>query len=284
MFFPASSLPAAIRYCTVDGLSVRYYGLEAATSPCLSLQFPLLLLHGLGCSSDSWLPALDVLANRRLSVPVFVPDFPGFGCSPGPPEALGMSDLADWAVRLMDTLGLERVHLGGNSMGCQVALALARRYPGRVGGLALVGPTSGDRLISFGRYAVGLLRDGVREPMRYNLLLTRMYAQMGVPRYLATTRKMLEDDPVAQAQETRAPVLILRGGWDGIIPDRAARRMAAALPSASFQRLARMPHALQYSRPRILMECALPFWAEAEEKIIAEGSSEVSGAVVGDAA
>ena len=65
-------------------------------------------------------PVLDTLAERSLTVPVFVPDMPGFGCSPGPAESLGMEDLA------------------GNSMGCQIALALARRRPERVGGLVLV--------------------------------------------------------------------------------------------------------------------------------------------------
>ena len=68
-----------------------------------------------------------------LSCPVFVPDLPGFGCSPGPREVLGMEDLADWTARLMETLGVTRAHLAGNSMGCQVALALARRQPERVG-------------------------------------------------------------------------------------------------------------------------------------------------------
>ena len=68
-----------------------------------------------------------------------------------------MEELADWAVRLMDALGVDRAHLAGNSMGCQVALALARRHPARVGGLVLVGPTAGERYIPFWRYALGLL-------------------------------------------------------------------------------------------------------------------------------
>ncbi len=251
---------------TVDGRDVRCHIADPAPGPVFSpaLRLPLILLHGLGCSSDAWRPALNVLASRRFACPVFVPDMPGFGCSPGPKEVLGMADLADWTVHLMDALGVERAHLAGNSMGCQVALALARRHPERVGGLVLTGPTVGEQYIPFWRYAVGLLLDGVREPLIYNAVLARMYAQQGIPRYLATTRKMLQDEPLRHADEVSAPCLIVRGQHDGIIPDAVARRLAAALPRGSFRRIDGTAHALQFSRPREFVETALPFWALAE--------------------
>lgn len=254
----------------VDARPVLCHVLNPASSSVYSppLRLPIILLHGLGCSSEAWRPTLDTLAERRLACRVFVPDMPGFGCSPGPAEALGIADLADWTARLMDALGLERAHLAGNSMGCQVALALARRRPERVGGLVLVGPTVGEQYIPFWRYALGLLLDGVQEPPNYNLRLARMYAQMGVPRYLATTRKMLEDEPLRHADEVRAPCLIVRGERDGIIPDPVARRLAAALPLGEFRRLYGTAHALQFSRPREFVETALPFWARAEATVL----------------
>ena len=263
------SEPTRLQTLAVDARPVFCHTLDSVHHSLYSppLRLPVILLHGLGCSSEAWRPTLDVLAERCLSVPVFVPDMPGFGCSPGPAEALGMADLADWTVRLMDTLGVERAHLAGNSMGCQVALALARRYPKRVGGLVLVGATVGGQTISFWRYALGLLLDGAQEPPLYNLRLTWMYAQMGVPRYLATTRKMLEDEPLRHADAVRAPCLIVRGERDGIIPDPIARRLAAALPRGEFRRLNRTAHALQFSRPREFVETALPFWARAESTL-----------------
>ncbi len=260
-----SPQPTRLQTITVDARPVLCHVLDPAPPSVYSppLRLPLLLLHGLGCSSEAWRPTLDLLADRCLPVPVFVPDMPGFGCSPGPPEALGMADLADWTANLMDVLGVKRAHLAANSMGCQVALALARRHPERVGGLVLVGPTVGGQSISFGRYAFGLLLDGVQEPPIYNLRLARMYAQMGVPRYLGTTRKMLEDEPLLHADEVRAPCLIVRGMRDGIIPDPVARRLAAALPRGEFRRLSGTAHAAQFSRPREFVETALPFWARA---------------------
>ena len=137
-----------------------------------------------------------------------------------------------------------------------------------MGGLVLVGPTVGGQSVSFWRYALGLLLDGVQEPPSYNLRLTRMYAQMGVPRYLATTRKMLEDEPLLHADEVHAACLIVRGARDGIIPDRIARRLAAALPLGEFRRLNDTAHALQFSRPREFVETALPFLAQAEAGLL----------------
>ena len=256
-----------IEILTVDDRPVRCRILDTSSSSALHSPLPLLFLHGLGCSSDAWRPALNYLAQRQLDCPVFAPDMPGYGHSPGPREALGMAELADWTVRLMDALEIEKAHLAGNSMGCQVALALARRHPQRVGGLVLVGPTAGEKYIPLWRYALGLLLDGCREPLVYTALLTRMYLEMGVPRYLATTVKMLQDEPIVHAAEVHAPCLILRGQYDGIIPDSVARRLAAALPAGEFHRLRGAAHALQFSRPQEFVEIALDFWARAEARM-----------------
>src|SRR5437868_1910136 len=105
------------------------------------LRLPLLLLHGLGCSAEVWEPALRCLADHGLDQPVWAPDLPGCGHSPGPPDALGMEELADWAARLLDALAVPRAHVVAHSMGSQVTMALARRHPERVGGIVLVGPT-----------------------------------------------------------------------------------------------------------------------------------------------
>lgn len=240
---------------TFEGRRVRYKTLAPETTSGM----PLLLLHGLGCSSEVWKPALRCLAEDGCQRRVIAVDLPGYGRSKGPREAMGMEDLAAWAARFLDELGIDRAHLAGHSMGCQVALAMARIAPERVASAVCVGPTIGDHRVPLWRYVVGLLADGFREPFAYNLVLTRMYAQMGVPRYLATVRKMMEDDPLAHAGDVRAPCLIVRGGRDAVVPEKAAIALAERLPDARYTVADSAAHALPFNDAALFCRVALEF-------------------------
>ena len=255
-----ASPPFQIETLTVDNRSVR---LRAARPDCPPERLPLVLLHGLGCSGHVWEPVLHCLAECAEQRNVFAPDLPGYGHSPGPPETLGMPELAAWTTRLLDALGIERAHLAGNSMGCQVALALARHAPKRVGSLILLGPTVGDAVSGL-RYGLGLLRDGVHEPLRYNLLLAYIYAQMGLPRYFATVKKMMADEPLTYAAEILAPCLVMRGECDGIISEDIVHQLAAALPSARAATIPHSAHAAQFHRPDAFTRLVLDFLREVE--------------------
>lgn len=227
----------------------------------------LLLIHGVACSADVWTPALRCLERESPDRPVIAPDMPGYGHSPGPPEALGIDALADWSARLLDALAIPTADVAGNSMGCQVALVLARRHPARVGRIVLAGPTTGRRWISLGRYLFGLLLDGTREPAAYNLLLLRMFRQMGPRRYFATARQMLEDDPLTRPEQIPAPCLVVRGERDAIVPAPVARRLAEVLPSGSFAEVEGAAHAVQFSAPERFTRIALAFLGEAPRPI-----------------
>jgi len=70
---------------------------------------------------------------------VVAPDAPGHGRSPASPvEAYRPSRLAEAAARLLDELGIERVHFLGFSWGARVGCAFAARFPERTASLALV--------------------------------------------------------------------------------------------------------------------------------------------------
>jgi pimeloyl-ACP methyl ester carboxylesterase len=94
---------------------------------------PVLLVHAFPLSSQGFWPQLEAgIEGARL----IVPDLCGFGSSsPGPASLDGF---ADDCVAILDALGLSSALVGGVSMGGYVAMALARRSPGRVRGLLLV--------------------------------------------------------------------------------------------------------------------------------------------------
>ena len=232
------------------------------------LRLPLLLIHGLGCSGETWEPTLSEMRRRDLACATIAPDMPGYGRSMGwPKDALGMEDMADWLVLLLDQQGIERAHLAGNSMGCQVAMAMARRHGERIGGIVLQGPTTGERIVPAWRYVAGLVADTIYESPAYSLCLLKMYSQMGPYRYAITVKKMLEDDPFLQIDQVQSPCLVIRGGNDAIISDKVARRLTAALPDAVYLPLDHAAHAIEYNNPGAFVDAMLAFLTRAEEKL-----------------
>jgi pimeloyl-ACP methyl ester carboxylesterase len=87
---------------------------------------PLVLLHGAGHRRQGWLPVIDRLAKYREVISL---DFPGFGESPPLPDHLRYE--LDTAVTVLGkffaSLGLDRPHVAGNSMGGLVSLVLAQQ-------------------------------------------------------------------------------------------------------------------------------------------------------------
>jgi 4,5:9,10-diseco-3-hydroxy-5,9,17-trioxoandrosta-1(10),2-diene-4-oate hydrolase len=102
---------------------------------------PVVMLHGGGPGASAWSnfgPNLPVFAERFRTLLV---DMPGFGRSDRPPvTGHYFTFAADALAGLLDGLGIERVHLLGNSLGGGTAVRFALRFPQRAGRLALMGP------------------------------------------------------------------------------------------------------------------------------------------------
>ncbi|WP_202918627.1 alpha/beta fold hydrolase [Saccharothrix deserti] len=108
----------------------------------------LVMLHGGG-------PGASGLSNYHQNLPalarrfrVLLPDQPGFGGSYRPTEAdLDARSITEITVdalfQALDSLGVDRFHLLGNSLGGAAAIAMAQARPDRVTGLVLMAPGGG---------------------------------------------------------------------------------------------------------------------------------------------
>lgn len=99
---------------------------------------PILLLHGTGDSLHTWDGWVSELGKTRRVMRV---DLPGFGLTG--PAASGDYRIAayvDFIQALLDSQGLKRVLMVGNSLGGEVAWMTAARLPDRVAGLVLLDP------------------------------------------------------------------------------------------------------------------------------------------------
>lgn len=116
-----------------DGL--RYVYLEGGQGE------PLMLLHGFGGNKDNFVRAARTLTGHYR---VIIPDHIGFGESAHPPQAdYAPPAQAERLRALARALGISsssHLHLGGNSMGGQIALAYAAMHPDEVASLWLLDP------------------------------------------------------------------------------------------------------------------------------------------------
>ncbi|MET9327609.1 alpha/beta fold hydrolase [Tsukamurella sp. NPDC003166] len=104
-----------------------------------SAEPPLLLIHGLGGSMDSWQPLLEHLPDRE----VIMIDTPGMGRSELPGRPLPMHGLADVLAAALTELGVDRVDVLGYSHGGAVAQEFVHRHGRRVRRLVLTATVAG---------------------------------------------------------------------------------------------------------------------------------------------
>ena len=233
----------------VDGtLSMDY--LTAGEGP------PLLLLHGLGDSAHSWQWVLPELARHYQ---VFAPHLPGFGTSAKPDVPYSPAFFAACIMAMLDTLGLEKVALVGNSLGGLIALHLVRAAPARVSALGLVAsagmgrgvtpvlrlltvPGLGRLIIAWHRTSIGawqwalsvsglLFGNPLRVPRAW---LVPMYQMARLPGYLEATVATARSELTLKGQREREiqldslpdldlPTLMIWGTRDRVLPPRQAQ-------------------------------------------------------------
>lgn len=99
---------------------------------------PVLFVHGFGGTARNFTLNIGPLAQAGFRV--VAPELWGMGRSAKPRGRYSLDRWVDQLIGLMDSLGMERVHVVGHSMGGAVAVRLARCHPERVAKLALVAP------------------------------------------------------------------------------------------------------------------------------------------------
>ncbi|WP_396594070.1 alpha/beta fold hydrolase [Brevundimonas sp. R86498] len=227
----------------------------------------VILLHGFGASLHTWEPWAEALDDDLRVIRL---DLPGAGLSP--PDPTG--DYTDARVTtlllaLMDQRGLDRASLVGNSVGGRLAWTLAAEHPERVDRVVLISP---DGFASPGfeygkapevpwvmrlmRYALprGMLRaniavgyanpEALSEPTltRYRDLMLAPGARQAM---LDRMEQTVLRDPVPLLARITAPVLLVWGEQDAMIPFGNAQDYRRALADArlvSFPDLGHLPH------------------------------------------
>jgi pimeloyl-ACP methyl ester carboxylesterase len=217
---------------------------------------PVVLVHGLAVSHRYLMPLGSRLAGRHR---VHAVDLPGFGLSGDPGRVLDVAGHADHLAAWLEAAGLARVVVLGNSFGCQVAVDLAVRHPGRVGGRVLAGPTVDPSARTATRQILRWLRDTAREDPLQLPILARDVRDAGPRRVAGTLVHALRDPIEDKLPLVRVPTLVTRGGREPIVPMAWARAATRLLPEGELAVVPGSPHNANYGAAGPLADLVLAF-------------------------
>jgi pimeloyl-ACP methyl ester carboxylesterase len=209
----------------------------------------LLLVHGFAGDKDNFTRIARLLTPHYR---VIIPDLPGFGDARRDPAA--RHDMATQVENLrafMAELGVQRFHMGGNSMGGFIAAEYATRYPEQIASLWLLAPAGTAQTMesaSFQEYLAGgpmpllvprpgdfdkLMAACMAKPPFFPYSLKQVMARRATadyPLHCAIMKQMV-DSPQLRGP-IGAPALIVWGTEDRILSPKGAPATRALMPNA----------------------------------------------------
>jgi 3-oxoadipate enol-lactonase len=222
---------------------------------------PLVLLHAFPLNGRMFEPQMKAFSGSRR---VVAPDYPGFGRSPRTPAQPDVRYYAEGIRSLLDRLHLERVVLGGVSMGGYVAFECLRVFPERVSALVLANtrpePDSGEIRENRNEMALRVAQEGVEVLAELQMgrllapdtlrnddgLVENVRAMIlenspdGAVAALGAMRERPDSTPLLG--EIGVPTLVVGGEEDGISSPEVMGAMAAKIPDATHVTIPKTGH------------------------------------------
>ena len=216
----------------------------------------LFFLHGSGPGASSWSNFNRNVGPLSENYRCLLVDQPGYGKTDSVTMTTeSRSTVNARAVKeLMDTLGIEKASLVGNSMGGGTALAFAVDYPDRLEKMVLMGsggggvnifshqPSEGIKQLNytfdhpsveeFRKLINIMLYDGSQVPD--SLLEQRYEAVKATPGHLEARKNSVnvQRDLSADLPDIKAPALIIHGRNDRVVPLEGSLRLLTALENS----------------------------------------------------
>ena len=231
----------------------------------------VLMLHGLGGTSNVWTPLLAALGRHRT----LRPDLPGSGRSDRVEGPLTIATFVDAMRRVCDADGVERAHVVAHSLGAIVALHLAVESPSLVRSLILFGPLAAPpdpARVAMRARADAARRGGVagmqdlaetlltsatasetraRRPLAV-ALIRELVMRQPADGYARTCEALAAADP-ADVTQVACPTLLVTGDEDTVAPAQSVRHLASRIPGSRVEVLTRCGHWTPIERPE---DCA----------------------------
>jgi pimeloyl-ACP methyl ester carboxylesterase len=187
---------------------------------------------------------------------------------PAAPLPYTLHDMAADAAGLLEQLAVEAAHVVGVSMGGMIAQQLAISHPQRVKSLASIMSTPGGRWVGRPSAMLALLQGRGESREEVQEATVRLFQRIGGSLQIDAEhlRKLVgeahdrgmnpagflrqlaavlaAEDRTEQLQKLRIPTVVIHGTEDPLVPLRAGRATAAAIPGARWVEVPGMGHCL----------------------------------------
>jgi pimeloyl-ACP methyl ester carboxylesterase len=240
----------------------------------------VLMIHGLGGTSNVWVPVMPAVARQRT----VRPDLPGSGRSHRVEGPLSIERFVLAMQRVCAVLGLERVHVAAHSLGTIVAFHLAATAPRLVRSLALFGPllcppdparvairARGEKARTEGEAGMQAIADALvqgavsaetraRRPVA--VAAVRELVMRQCPEGYARSCDALADAQAAPVSGIECPTLLVSGDEDAVAPAQAVRQIGERIRGARVTVLPRCGHWTMLERPEACDDLLRRFYAQ----------------------
>ncbi|PIS38775.1 MAG: hypothetical protein COT34_01945 [Candidatus Nealsonbacteria bacterium CG08_land_8_20_14_0_20_43_11] len=228
----------------------------------------IVILHGWGSSSHSWLRAKALLEAKGYNA--LTPDLPGFGRMKPPLRSWRIDDYVEWVKDFLTDLELDRVFLLGHSFGGRIAIKLAAKYPELFAGLILVSAggikhkkTPWQAFLFYLAKIGGFLYIFSFFPffrrLFYRFIVRRRdyFEADGVMR--ETFKKVIEEDLAPLLKEISVPTAIIWGEKDKMTPVSDGQLMNTEIKSSVLTIIPENGHALNLDASEKLVAAIIEF-------------------------
>jgi pimeloyl-ACP methyl ester carboxylesterase len=288
--FPKAAVPKAplgadyeVRFRTIHGYRRAF--VHVGTGPAI------LLIHGIGDSSETWRQVIPLLARDHT---VVAPDLLGHGSSDKPRADYSVAAYANAMRDLLSVLGVDRATVVGHSLGGGVAMQFAYQYPERCERLVLVSSGGVSREVNpllrlasapLAELVLPLLRVGGARVAGQALFAALAAMQTDIGRDADDLIRLFDALPDATARRafvrtlravvdvrgqvitmldrcylTRGmPTLLVWGDRDAIVPYEHAKIAHAAMPGSRLHTFEGAGHFPHHSDPNRFLSCLHDF-------------------------
>lgn len=234
---------------------------------------PIVFIQGIGVTGEGWRLQVSHFEGR-FSTLVF--DNRGIGASRPCRGPITIEAMAGDAVAVLDAAGFNSAHVVGHSMGGVIAQELALSHPEKVRSLSLLCTFARGR--DAARLSPGMVWKTIRTRIGTRSTRRRAFLEMlaspgeleGVEDAILAKRvagligRELADQPRIIMRQLRAlvrhdvsallgrlgdiPTKVISAGYDRIARPEYGRKLAAAIPGASFEEIAETSHGMTILR------------------------------------